>query len=1090
MYKNRVKKWVGMIFLLAICIFNIDFDVYAADECSTEKAKIHYGVEYSVKYDKNNIVDSITIEVKNGEFYLKLLSRAQGKNKKPKQIAEDDSIPVINPDKPLKKNKKYKITREQLNDYIGSDGSVDFYFAGYTEGKKSSSNACAKTSYGFKFGIDGQDEAVSSGKVPSIAYNTTLCNEARALANSVVRTDTNDGRQVLSFVKNALTPCFTTMVPYNLSMGKMKEIYDNMSSFVQDYNKNAEQIMMRTDLPNLSSDWVEVEKTNMNSDRKYKSKYGSAREDMLTCNTKNEITTKRFFHIEEESHTATVVKNGVSTTGVEACKTACREQVEVTYGPPKAVVAGQCFTYEVEIKSKVVCNTSINFDNFPKYEDYAPCLLKAHCNNLTRDEDSHGGFDEQGGPNEDFDQCVASCDGGQYTQSCVNSCYDQVYGKKKTSNKKKVNNSIDNVKIYAADTLALNTSAIAKPNVKKVDNSTNVFGSCPSIAQGSVSPADIEAVYNYVNANLTGSYAMSGGALKYTPKNESCEWDIYGYAYFRDKQITARTVCNAKGLDWMVGQEQCSTMPHSSCTSKNGCYPGVKASGATYKAENGFKRATNCGEECSWINIGVDYSGRACHYVDRAQAETAYKSSIDSYTNAVQKCINKATTCVTDEETATFIMSANTDVQTGEDNQTCDAGISPNENTRFSNNKNCLKWQKDPKKNTLLDNRAAIDNATLNDDTILKFMGGSCAKESSDWIYHSIITFPGAWINNKNGEVSYNKQDQRYYKHYTGNYCTPLNGKNVNANWWLWNQYYQSKKTTKSFEEWATTNASKKLVYNIFSRIKKFGLYDWSLDVGCFYALNNQTPPPDIPPTDPDPTDDSSTIPVCTNKKCMPECVGGSCPATDTDTSFDNYTSKSISTTTMFPSSKATGTSTSTDKATVKRLNYTDKLANTQKLANSPTRAEGYNWNVEATNLSIKGYPVTPSSLVKKIESTETYVDSEIDYDITLTPTNLRTIKNSKPNYTEFSGQYTNVVNGYASKYKAASYTENSIPSYTYYKSNIIPRSGSNQYVSNVRKAPNGKGLSCNNLKDFDQCDLTLSGYVTSDSELQAFISR
>ena len=32
------------------------------------------------------------------------------------------------------------------------------------------------------------------------------------------------------------------------------------------------------------------------------------------------------------------------------------------------------------------------------------------------------------GPNEDFDACVTSCDGGQYTQKCINSCYEKVYG--------------------------------------------------------------------------------------------------------------------------------------------------------------------------------------------------------------------------------------------------------------------------------------------------------------------------------------------------------------------------------------------------------------------------------------------------------------------------------------------------------------------------------------------------------------------------------------------------------------------------------------------------------------------------------------
>lgn len=39
-----------------------------------------------------------------------------------------------------------------------------------------------------------------------------------------------------------------------------------------------------------------------------------------------------------------------------------------------------------------------------------------------------GGSGSDGGPNEDFDSCVLKCDGGKYTQNCINSCYLNVYG--------------------------------------------------------------------------------------------------------------------------------------------------------------------------------------------------------------------------------------------------------------------------------------------------------------------------------------------------------------------------------------------------------------------------------------------------------------------------------------------------------------------------------------------------------------------------------------------------------------------------------------------------------------------------------------
>lgn len=1075
MYKNRVKKWVGMIFLLAIyMLFNLDNDVFAANSCTKSETRDYYGVKYETHYNTDQSINNIEVKVSRGEFYIKVYSPEQGKGKTLKEIAADSSIHKINPHNPVKRGKKYTIENSQISRYIKS-GRADFYVLVYTEGDSTKNEACAKKGYWFRFAVEIEEDAVSSGNVPSIYYNSSkICQKAVNLRNNVV----NNNSEVVGFIERAMTPCFSPTVPYNISIDALNSIYNNLEDFVKSYNKNYNKITIKTDLPALDSSWVEVKNTNMNSTKQYK-KYGSSKKEMLTCNTKNEITTNRFFHIKKESHQAIIKTNGTEKS-VEACKTECREQVEVTYGPPKSVIAGQCFTYEVEIKSKVVCNTSINFDQFPKYEDYAPCILKAHCNNLNN-------YDEQAGPNEDFDQCVQNCDGGKYSQSCINSCYDQVYNKKKitnetTSPKKKINSDVNNIKIYAEDTLALSNLSSIKSKAKKVVNDSDTYG-CPNVSSN-VSATDIENVYKYVNANITGRYSTNGVAIKYTPK-DGCEWNLYGYAYYRDKQITARTVCNHRGLNWQVGAETCSSLNQTQCLAEPSCYPGVKRSGARYVPSDGFKRSQTCREVCSWVNTGVDGNGRSCTYLDKADAESQYKSSIKNYISATVKCMNQATTCVDEGETATFVMSANTDIQTGADNQTCDSS--------YGSQKNCLSWKKTPVKNKLEDNREAIDKKTEQSNNIIKFMGGSCATEKSDWIYHTILTFPGAWINNKNGEISYNKQDERYYKHYSGNYCTPLNAKNVNANWWLWNQYIKSGKTNKTFEEWATTSQSKKLVYNIFSRIRKFGLYNWSMDVGCFYAIQNETIPPDTPNPDPNPPTptDGAVPPGCKNSKCIPECSGKDCTSTDVDTSFDNFTSKSISTTTMFPSSKKTSTS-SIDQKAVKKLSYTDKLSNTQKMAKSPKRSEGYNWNVEATNLSVKGYPVTPSSLVKKIEGTDdTYSAKELDYDITLTPqniSNIKKIKGDKSNYTYFGdGKYTSVENGYSSAYIKAGYTKENIPSYTYYKSKFIRN---NTYVSKVTKSPEGKGLTCNNLKTSTSCDLTLGGYVTSDNELQSFIKR
>lgn len=119
---------------------------------------------------------------------------------------------------------------------------------------------------------------------------------------------------------------------------------------------------------------------------------------------------------------------GFKTEGsAVSCEVTCEESVEVEYGPPVASKAGMCFEYKVRVTSRTSCNMS-----------KAPELPKLDCNYCTPTPQcisSGGGVWLQGGPNEDFDACVRSCDGGKYTKKCSNKCYNQVYGKKKSASK-------------------------------------------------------------------------------------------------------------------------------------------------------------------------------------------------------------------------------------------------------------------------------------------------------------------------------------------------------------------------------------------------------------------------------------------------------------------------------------------------------------------------------------------------------------------------------------------------------------------------------------------------------------------------------
>ncbi|MDE5587378.1 MAG: hypothetical protein K2I72_03290, partial [Bacilli bacterium] len=85
---------------------------------------------------------------------------------------------------------------------------------------------------------------------------------------------------------------------------------------------------------------------------------------------------------------------------------------------PKAVNAGGGFSYTTMITITRTCTpVQIKTPTLkPKCEYAVDCMGKGH------------GGGPAAGPNEDFDQCINSCDGGKYTQSCIDSCYDTVYG--------------------------------------------------------------------------------------------------------------------------------------------------------------------------------------------------------------------------------------------------------------------------------------------------------------------------------------------------------------------------------------------------------------------------------------------------------------------------------------------------------------------------------------------------------------------------------------------------------------------------------------------------------------------------------------
>ncbi len=112
----------------------------------------------------------------------------------------------------------------------------------------------------------------------------------------------------------------------------------------------------------------------------------------------------------------------------------CQERYEVNYDHAKLVRAGGGFTYTSSFKAIRECTIYQKAKAIRKPQCYSSC--RAVCTFPNGTTMSHAG------PNSDFDSCVQSCDGGTYSQECINSCYSDVYGSKSSRDLSSLNEKL------------------------------------------------------------------------------------------------------------------------------------------------------------------------------------------------------------------------------------------------------------------------------------------------------------------------------------------------------------------------------------------------------------------------------------------------------------------------------------------------------------------------------------------------------------------------------------------------------------------------------------------------------------------------
>ena len=485
--------------------------------------------------------------------------------------------------------------------------------------------------------------------------------------------------------------------------------------------------------------------------------------DKLVCDA---FSTNNYETMHKYSHKET-------NTTASDCTTTCVEEIEVNFSDPVATQAGMCFQYLIEIKSKVTCD---NVYTAPKPSKKAVCYLKPYCISSNGYENTHGG------PTEDFDACVLECDGGNYSQKCIDKCYTNVYEKGKTYSSKVVSQNVFDT-IDNASILTFNDSI-----PKKFTKVTDI--DCITDAEIKSGRYSAQTVYDFKQRYPGGSFKnnkwVSGG---------TCASQI-GYYYFSTLGRTQQTINELTGNyrdQW--AQKEYSPDPNGS-----GILKRVKEGGV----------ASTCRDTCYWDN---SYSCGSNTVLTEYIAEQEYQKELAAWESEKAACEASNATC-TNEVTNYEIVVDNVDT---------DSDTDDDEETFSSSQK--------------------LNSTTIEGEfpDMVILATGQCEDGGDggegNWHYHNIITFPGTWVNNKTGQTVHSIEPghEDFYTYVGNEYCTKLNSVPVNTAWYDWKVNQNGDSSVLTDDE---KNAIKdSLEMNINGSIENYGYFGWDFDVSCFYAI-------------------------------------------------------------------------------------------------------------------------------------------------------------------------------------------------------------------------------------------------------------
>ena len=690
-----------------------------------------------------------------------------------------------------------------------------------------------------------------------------------------------------------------------------------------------------------------------------------------------------------------------------SCTVQCNEYVEVDYGPPIAAKAGYCFQYKVIVTSRVDCGI---VGEIPEPKEAELCEPYPICS-------GHGKTYKQGGPNDDFDECIKSCDGGKYTDKCTEKCYNTVYGTDSDQ--------------MSSD---LMISYFDKLYLENDDES-----------------------YEYV-AN-TGKYTCGdSSSIK------------KGY-YFKQKDNTKGDKRSDYSIHWFPSKTRASWYSHHSW--------GIGSKSRYTWTKDGIPRSTDCTDSCSWHGCKGDVylNPSQCSVDSKKDYKYDKEYNIKVYDRLRTKCENY-TKCSTSQ--ASFTIS-----------------VGHQEGTKMD-------WVDYPydKQEDYLQFK---DTGTLgNRNTTLLEKGGGCynGKDKESKEYYAYWGLPSTWHNVRTGEISfYLSEDKEGFTRHKNRFCIPENYPFVNTEWWLY--YYaqqddkyefaaedenmECKSSCQSYKAYKYSDLkSFSYNYNIRARTRKFGYFNWDIDIKCFYALyrlicgstpcTTPTPgggtpipsnTPKITPT-PTPTPKTPSPSPCVSGDCpspTPKtpspspCVHGECPTPspgdcDGKCSPDPYISSDPCPGGDCPSPTSELPPLSEYEYRVRSVNLTNLFPD--KDGSGKAKSFPFNWSSYANNLiKDKDYISVPGDYKNWVEQQgySVYSDEYLDYEINLDRKIIAQLRNKQTKLGSFSGTY-DIDTGSA----------------PIYHSDIL-RSGI--LASGNNKIPREDALKCNNIYNYSstQCD-------------------